>query len=209
MVGITQDGHYVSLLDETLPYLFLPLWQNPAPAAIVHVRAAEDATAMIPLIRSAARDLHSNVPIFEAALLGSLTSVGLLPYRLAASALSVFGAVAWDWRRSASTAFWGTQSAFAAGRLESGWLLALSRAPSWGYFSSGGCGSSPSASASGLIVAAIVTRLLSSWLFQVSPTDPLTFASTVALLLAVAVLASYLPARRAARLDPVQVLRSE
>jgi putative ABC transport system permease protein len=61
----------------------------------------------------------------------------------------------------------------------------------------------------GIAVALGVTRLMASLLFGVGPSDPLTFASVALVLLAVALLASYLPARRAARVDPMVALRAE
>ena len=61
----------------------------------------------------------------------------------------------------------------------------------------------------GVVVALGLTRLMASLLFGVKPTDVVTFASVAALLCAIALLACYLPARRAAKLDPVQALRSE
>ncbi len=61
----------------------------------------------------------------------------------------------------------------------------------------------------GLAGAFIVTRFVSSQLFGVSPTDPLTFLSVAILLTLVSVLACYVPARRAARVDPVTTLRTE
>jgi ABC-type antimicrobial peptide transport system permease subunit len=61
----------------------------------------------------------------------------------------------------------------------------------------------------GLAAAAGLTRLMSSLLFGVSALDPLTYAAVSALLMAAAVLASYLPARRAMAIDPVEALRSE
>ena len=61
----------------------------------------------------------------------------------------------------------------------------------------------------GLAGALGVSRLVRSLLFQVSPTDPLTLGGVCLLLLAVATLASYLPARRAARIDPVEALRAD
>jgi ABC-type antimicrobial peptide transport system permease subunit len=61
----------------------------------------------------------------------------------------------------------------------------------------------------GLAGALTASRLLRSMLFQVSPTDPLTLGGVCVLLLAVATVAGYLPARRAARIDPVEALRAE
>jgi ABC-type antimicrobial peptide transport system permease subunit len=57
--------------------------------------------------------------------------------------------------------------------------------------------------------AVVVTRALRTYLFQVMPTDPVTFMAGASVLVAVALLAGWLPARRAARIDPAQVLRAE
>jgi ABC-type antimicrobial peptide transport system permease subunit len=61
----------------------------------------------------------------------------------------------------------------------------------------------------GLLSAWAFTRVLQSHLFEVSPTDPTTYAAVSLLLLGVALIASYLPARRASRIDPMEALRSE
>jgi ABC-type antimicrobial peptide transport system permease subunit len=63
--------------------------------------------------------------------------------------------------------------------------------------------------AAGLLGAFLLTRLMQSLLFEISPTDPLTFAAVAALSLGVAALAAYLPARRAAAINPLEALRSE
>ena len=59
----------------------------------------------------------------------------------------------------------------------------------------------------GLVGAVLLTRLMTTMLFEVSPTDPLTFVSTVVLLVSVALLACWVPARRATKVDPIIVLR--
>ena len=61
----------------------------------------------------------------------------------------------------------------------------------------------------GLVVSFTLTRVISSLIYAVSPTDPVTFTMVALILIAVAALASYLPARRSARVDPMLALRSE
>jgi ABC-type antimicrobial peptide transport system permease subunit len=61
----------------------------------------------------------------------------------------------------------------------------------------------------GVVAAAATTRLMAAMLFGVTPTDPLTFAAIAGILMSIAVAGSYIPARRATRVDPIATLRSE
>jgi predicted permease len=210
IVGVTENGRYVSVVEEPAPYFFLPLWQHPSADAVLHVRSGRSAAAaLVPLIRGAVSDLYPNLPVFEAWVLSDLTGVQLLPYRLAAWFLSLLGFVALT---LAAVGLYGVLGhAVSRRRREIGIRLAIGaepRAIRLLVLSHGlrvvGVGL-----ASGLAAALLVTRLLSSLLFQVSPTDPLTLAATSILLLLVAAVACDLPARRAARVDPVQALRQE
>ena len=153
--------------------------------------------------------MYPNLPVFEAWVLSDLTGVQLLPYRLAAWFLSLLGFVALT---LAAVGLYGVLGhAVSRRRREIGVRLAIGaepRAIRLLVLSRGlrvvGVGL-----AFGLAAALLVTRLVSSLLFQVSPTDPLTLAATSILLLLVAAVACDLPARRAARVDPVQALRQE
>jgi predicted permease len=210
IVGITEDGRYVSVLDETLPYVFVPIWQNPSPAAVVHVRTATGHPAgIIPLIRDSIHDLQPSLPVFEAGPLADLTGIGLLPHRLAASWLGLFGGVAL--LLSAIGLYGVLGHAVSLRRREIGVRLAIGATPRaiLALVLSQGMRVVLAGLAVGLGSALIAMRLLASMLYEVSPSDPLTFGLTTALLLLVALAASYLPARRAARLDPIRILRQE
>jgi predicted permease len=210
VVGVSEDGHYVSLLDETLPYFFMPLAQSIRPSVTVHVRTrADDSSQVIPAIRAAVRELNPNVSTFGAGRLVEYVGVGLMPVRFAAATLSVFGAVAMI------LAAIGLYGVLAHGvnlrRREIGVRIALGagqRAVEMLFVRQGlrivaiglliGCAGSLAA-----------TRLLTTFLYGVSPTDPLTFVGMSLLLTAVAFAAMYLPSRRAAHLDPIRALRHD
>jgi predicted permease len=210
VVGITEDGRYVSVIEETLPYFFMPFWQNPSPAAVVHVRTATGHPAgLIPLLRSAIRDQQPDLPVFEAAPLADLTSLGLLPHRLAASWLGLFGGVA---LLLSGIGLYGVLGhAVSLRRREIGVRLAIGADPRsiLSLFLSQGIRVVLIGLGVGLVSALIAMRLLASMLYHVGPSDPLTFGLTTAILLLVALAASYLPARRASQLDPIQILRQE
>ncbi len=208
VVGVTKDGHYVSLLAETLPYFFVPLAQTMRSSVTVFVRTNGSSPGlMLPAIRSAVRDLNANVSTFDAQFLTDRVGAGLTPMRLAASALGAFGTIA---MLLAAIGLYGVMAhGVNQRRREIGVRVALGAEPRAvrALFVSQGM----RIVAIGLVVgwagAFAATRLLSSFLYGISPTDPVTFAATSAVLALVAFAATYLPARRAAALDPIRALR--
>jgi predicted permease len=213
IVGVTADGRYIDILDDTLPYFFLPLWQNPRAAAIVHVRSrGSEPSALVPVIRSVVREVNPNLPVspvYAVTLLDNVVGVGLLPQRLAASWLGIFGAIA---LLLAAIGLYGVLGhAVSLRRREIGLRIAVGAEPRAivSLFLSQGLRVVAIGLVIGLAVAFVVTRLLSSLLYEVSPTDPLTFVATPVILAMVAFAATYLPAQRAARVDPIRMLRQE
>jgi ABC-type antimicrobial peptide transport system permease subunit len=208
-VGVTEDGRYVNLLDETLPYFFLPLAQSMRSSMTVHVRTRSDSSAMIPAIRSAVRELNANVSTFDAMRLVDRVGAGLLPMQIAAWALGAFGALAM------ALAAIGLYGVLAHGvslrRREIGVRVALGAEARdvQTMFVLQGMRLVAIGMAIGLAASLGVTRLLRSFLYGVSPTDAATFATMTFLLAAVAFVATYVPARRAARLDPIRALHED
>ena len=116
-------------------------------------------------------------------------------------------------RRSASTARSLPRLPDGSARSASGWRSVLCRGKSRGWWSAKPSGSSPAGLALGIpaaLAAALAARsLLAGVLFELSPTDPLVLLSSTAVILLIASIAAYLPARRAARIDPVASLKYE
>jgi len=210
VVGVTKDGHYVNLLAETLPYFFMPLAQSLRPSVTVFVRArTDDPARLLPVVRNVVRELNTNVSTFEEGLLADRIAVGLLPMQIAASALGLFGTLA------LALAAVGLYGVLAHGvsqrRREIGVRVALGAEPRavQTLFVLEGMRIVGIGIALGWAAAIGLTRLLSSFLYGVSPTDPTTFAGTTVLLAIVALAATYFPARRAARLDPIRALHQD
>jgi len=173
------------------------------------VRTTGPLAAMLPALRTAARDINPALVVWKAETMDQLLDAPLAQARLSALLLSGFSVVA---LLLSAIGLYGVMSANVRRQThEIGVRLALGAMPSnirqlilGQVIGLVGVGV-----VTGLAGALGVSRLVQSLLFQVSPTDPLTLAGVCVLLLTVATLAGYLPAQRAARIDPVEALRAE
>jgi putative ABC transport system permease protein len=173
------------------------------------VRTEADPQKMISLIRRELQQQDPNMPVASARTLTERLSLALLPARIVASALGGFGLVA---LLLAAIGIYGVMSYAVSKRAhEIGVRMALGaqRADVLKLVLGQGMAVTLIGVAIGLLAATGLTRLMKSVLFGVSATDPLTYASVAATLTFVALLACYIPARRATKVDPMIALRCE
>lgn len=209
VVGVTRTGKYQTLGEQPRPFLYLPLAQNYESSATVVVRTAGDPAALLGTIKSEILRLSPNLPIFETKTMDAHLGLALLPARVAGSVLGTFGAVALI---LAALGLYGVMSYAVSQRTrEMGIRLAIgaARGDLLRLVVGHGMKLAGAGLAVGLVLAFAAARLVASLLYGLSPTDPATFTGAAAVLLAVAFTACYLPARRAARVDPMIALRNE
>jgi putative ABC transport system permease protein len=209
IVGVVGDVKHAGLDSVPSPTIYLPAPQFPFPAMAVVVRTRSDPLAMAAAVRGAVRELDPDIPTADVKTMEQYveTSVarrrftmlllgGFAALALVLAALGIYSVIAYSVARR--TREIGLRIALGAQRgdvaamvVRQGVTVALVGV------------------AVGLAGAALLTRVLANLLFGVSATDPLTFAGVALLLGTVAALASYIPARRAMRVDPMVALRTE
>ena len=209
VVGVVADGKYRSLAEDPLPYMYLPFGQQYRAWMTLHVRSAGDPGPVLARLRQEVQSLDPNLPIVNPTTLKEQIGIAVLPQRLAATLLSAFGVLAvllaviglygvMAYAVSQRTREFGIRTALGAT-----WRDVVRQVVGEGLLLAG------TGLVIGLAVAAAVTRFARAFLFDVSPLDPVAFGAVTLLLLGVTAVASYVPARRATRVDPMVALRYE
>jgi predicted permease len=209
IVGVVADGKYQRLVEEPIPYLYLPFEQSYSASMVLHVRAAGPEAPITPLMRRELALLDSNIPLHAPVSLDRAIRVSLLPQRIAATVIGALGALG---LLLAAVGLYGVLAFLVGQRTrEIGVRMALgARAVHVFRLVFGQAGALVlTGLALGAMLAFGASRLLGGLLVGVSPTDPVTFILVTLLLIAVALLASYGPARRAIRVDPLITLKSD
>ncbi len=209
IVGIVGDVKYTGLDREAIPEMFVPFAQLPMGWVRLAVQAHRDPLQLAEGVRGALRQLDAGLPLQQVQTMSRLVSESIAERRFYMLALALFAAVAVllaaagiygvvSYSVTQRTHEIGVRVALGAGARE---VLALVLAQALRLAALG--------LALGLAAAFALTRLLAALLFGVSPKDPLTFVLISLLLGVVALAAAWLPARRAAGLDPLRALRCE
>ena len=209
VVGVVGGVRHVTLDAAPTPEMYRPMAQTPMAQMTVALRTTGNPLALAAIARETVRALDANVPISDVRSLEQVMSASVARPRLIMALLLVFAGVGVV---LGAVGVYGV-IAYAVGerRREIGVRIALGAEPSVvaGAVVMRGLRYAVIGVAIGVAGALAVTRVMRTLLFGVSATDPLTFVALSLFLVLVAVLASYLPARQAARTDPMVALRSD
>lgn len=209
VVGVAKNAKYRGLLEDPLPFFYTPLAQNRMSSMALLVRTDGDPLTVLPSVRAELKSLNKNLTLYQINTLSTQLADALSNERMVAVLLSVFGIAA---LLLAAVGLYGVMSYVVVRRThEIGVRMALGAQTGdiMKLVMLQGMMLLVVGSVVGLAAAFALTRLMSSLLFGVSATDPTTFVGITLLLAIVALLACYIPARRATKVDPMVALRYE
>jgi putative ABC transport system permease protein len=207
IVGVFRDFKQNALAQEVEPQMFVPYAQVPQASLSVAVRTESDPAALIPSVTAQVRELDPDLPVYAVRTMEEVLALssaqprfymlllgGFALIALVLAAVGIYGVIGYTVRQRTQEI--GIRMALGATRdrvqgmvVRQGMTLALSGA------------------AAGLVGALVATRWMQSLLYQVSAMDPTIYSTVAAVLVAVAAVASWLPARRAAGTEPLLALR--
>jgi putative ABC transport system permease protein len=211
IVGVVGDVHQMGLRSAAQPEVYVSYLQDPFqwPYLSLLARASSDPLKLFVPIEQAVWSVDKDQPVSNPKALDQIRSNSIAQPRIAALLLGLFAGLA---LLLAAVGLYGVVSNWVSERThEIGVRMALGARTAEVFRLVVGRGLTLAliGAVFGLAASALATRVLASFLFNVAPTDPLTFVAASLLLIGVTLLASYIPAQRAAKVDPVVALRYE
>jgi putative ABC transport system permease protein len=209
IVGVVSNVRSIELQEEPLPEIYTASLQDAFSNMSVVIRTSGEPGALAAAVREAAQDVDRGQPVADIRTMENIVSESVTQPRFNVTLLGVFGAIALI--LSAAGIYGVTSYTVSQRTHEIGIRMALgAKAPDvLQLVMRQGMKPALTGLAIGLAAAIALTRLMKSLLFGVTATDPVTFAALALLLLCVALLACYFPARRATKVDPMVALRCE
>lgn len=209
IVGVVADVKFNALSAASAEEMYVPIEQLPWPAVTLLVRSQANGEALAAAVRGKIAELDPTLPVSGAATMEQVVASSVAQPRLIMQFAGVFAGIA---LLLAAIGIYGVMAYSVSSRIqEMGIRVALGARPMEILRLVVGQGIRLTLLGVALGVAAsfALTRLLGSLLFDVRATDPLVFTSAAVVLIATSLVACYLPARRATRVDPIEVLRYE
>ncbi len=207
IVGVTRTGSYYSLRDGALPFIYEPILQDYSNAATIQLRVSGNPLAYAAAVEKAVHELNANMPVFEESTLKSRVQTASMGQRIAGTFVGAFGLLALI---LAAVGIYGVIAYTTRQRTrEIGIRMALGAqsADVFRLVLSNGLRLISAGLVIGVLLSLMLTRFLRTILFGVGAADAITFAAVAILLSVVALLACYIPARRAMCVDPMVALR--
>ena len=209
IVGVVSDARVNDIREDAPPIIYFPIAQNVGNIDGLEVRTAQIPTGSLMQARQAIADVDSRIPIVNVATLNEEVQNNLTQPRLIARLTTIFGILAlalaclglygiMSYTMQRRTSEVGVRLALGSTRLAVLWLVVRETLLLAGF-----------GAVMGLALAIVGMRMATSFLFGLSPEDPPTIALATGLLLLASALAGFVPAWRAAHIEPVQALRSE
>jgi len=209
VIGVVNDARYGSVLRPPHMHLYLPVMQEYQSSMALHVKMAGDAAKLSAGLQHEVRTLDPNLPIYNVRTLSAQLDQVLASQRVAAALISSLGLLT---LLLAGIGLYGVMAYAVSQRTrEIGIRMALGaqRGDVQKLIVRRGMAPALMGVTLGLLASFALTRVLKSLILGVSATDPATFAVITVILLIVALLACWIPARRATKVDPMTALRSE
>jgi ABC-type antimicrobial peptide transport system permease subunit len=207
IVGVVKTSNYTTIGEAPQPCIYLPLRQNPGGNFSLYVRTAGDPSQVLEAVQREIKAIAPNVEVSDVRTGITLMSQVLWSARMVLGMLGVFGLLA---LALASVGLYGILAYSVSGRRhEIGVRMALgaSRSAVLRLVVREGMMLVAIGVGIGLSISLLIGRVFSRMLFGLSPADPLSLAGASAVLILVSMLACYLPALAASRMDPMKALR--
>jgi putative ABC transport system permease protein len=209
VIGVVGDVRYGQMDELPKPDVYISYLQSPRSGMLVNVRAAGNPTALTEAIRREVHTLNRDLPLFDVKTMDEHIREGTAKARFSVVLLAVFAAMALI---LSAVGIYGVMAYVVTQRTrEIGIRIALGARPAdvLRLVVRRGAALALAGIVVGIGGALAATRVLTTLLYQVRPSDTVTYAAIGSGLLAVALLASYMPARRAASVDPSSALRAD